>query len=129
MKWVIHTDYDYDYEKGTRKITWIGFKAVYPGDIEYTCAYDTKDEALSAFCRGTVMIESLTQKPAAEDKEPEEEQPKCDVDSTNLSCHLDGMCYEHGKIQLDHEQRIKKLEEFIEELIKSLEIIRKGRTS
>lgn len=35
---------------------------------------------------------------------------KENCDQKNLSCHLEGMAYEHGKIQLDHEQRIKDLE-------------------
>lgn len=78
-KWIVQLDYEFgEFEPNS-----IYFRRVCSDDFEYSFAYDTKKEALEAFCLGQVAMREMLKEREAEQKEDEqkkEEQKEVKVD-------------------------------------------------
>jgi len=70
MKWIVQLDYEFgEFEPNS-----IYFRRVCSDDMEYGSAYDTKREALEAFCQGQYAINQLRKEREAEQKEEAEQK-------------------------------------------------------
>ena len=67
MKWLVQLDYEF----GEVEPNSIYFRRVCSDDVKYGSAYDTKKEALEAFCQGQFAIDQLRKEREAEQKKEE----------------------------------------------------------